>query len=196
MSFLPPSDYTLTKLLGENHQTSIWLAEQVSVRRNVVLEQLRNPQSSDREEFLAAVRAKASVDHPLIASVYEAINDEDACFFTREWLPGDNLAHFMTNGVVLKPSQVAHIIKRIAEASMHLEERGTATSLLTTNHIYLNEHNVLRLSNLAKAGNRSENASRLDIEALGQQLPPLVEAGATGQTRLQMLMHWMIGVDP
>lgn len=196
MSFLPPSDYILTKLLGENPQTCIWLAEQVSVRRNVVLEQLRNTQRSDREEFLAAVRAKASVDHPLIASVYEAINDEDTCFFTREWLPGDNLAHFMANGVVLKPAQVAHIIKRIAEASMHLEERGTATSLLSTNHIYLNEHNVLRLSNLAKAGNRSENASRYDIETLGQQLPTIVEPGATGQTRLQMLMHWMTGADP
>lgn len=93
MSFLPPSDYILTKLLGENPQTCIWLAEQVSVRRNVVLEQLRNTQRSDREEFLAAVRAKASVDHPLIASVYEAINDEDTCFFTREWLPGEKISH-------------------------------------------------------------------------------------------------------
>lgn len=196
MSFTPPSDYTLTKLLGENHTTSIWLAEQNSVRRNVVLEQLRDIDSAHRETFLASVRAKASVDHPLIASIYEAINDHDNCFFAREWLPGDHLAALMEQGITMKPGQVAHIIKRIAEASMHLEERGTATDTLDATNIYLNEQQVLRLSNLAKAGARSEHASANDMAVLGKTLPPLVEAGASGTTRILTLLQWMTGEVP
>jgi hypothetical protein len=196
MTFVPPIDYTLTQLLGENATTNVWLAEQVSVRRNVVLEQLRDPLSADRDEFIAAVRAKASVDHPLIASVYEAINDVDFCFFAREWLPGENFTTLMSKGVTLKPTQMAHLLKRIAEASMHLEERGTATETLTASHIYLNEQNVLRLSNLAKSGVRSENASRRDQQELGNSLLPLLEPGASGYTRVQTLLFWMSGVDP
>jgi hypothetical protein len=196
MPFVPPSDYTITRQLGENNTTSIWLAEQVSVRRNVVLEQLRYPDTASREEFIAAVRAKASVDHPLIASVYEAINEAEYCFFAREWLPGDNLSTLMTNGVTMRPAQLAHIIKRIAEASMHLEERSTATDVITASHIYLNEQKVLRLSNLAKPGPRAESASKDDQKELGITLLPLVEAGSSGYTRIQTLLHWMTGADP
>jgi hypothetical protein len=196
MPFYPPNDYKLSKLLGENAQTSIWLAEQVSVRRNVVLEQLRDLSSEHREEFIASVRAKASVDHPLIASVYEAINDADHCLFTREWLPGESLSAMIARGATLKPAHLAHIIKRVAEASMHLEERGTATDVLTISHIFLNEQNVLRLSNLAKSGTRSENSSSTDMAELGSTLLHLLESGTPGYTRLQTLLHWMTGTDP
>lgn len=196
MTFVPPSDYSLTKLLGENATSSVWLAEQVSVRRNVVLEQLRDPYSIHREEFIADVRAKASVDHPLIASIYEAINDNEYCFFAREWLPGENLATMMQKGITLMPAQVAHILKRISEATMHLEDRRTATDVLTASHIYLNEQNVMRLSNLAKSGARGAHASNLDMEELGATLLPLMTPGASGYTRVQTLLYWMTGADP
>lgn len=196
MSFEPPSDYQLSQLLGVNPKTNIWLAEQLSVRRNVVLEQLLDLDSEHREDFLASVRAKASIDHPLIASVYEAINDDAHCFFTREWLPGENLSALVERGVTLKPAQLAHIIKRVAEACMHLEERGTSTDELTLSHVYLNEQHVLRLSNLAKWGNREDHRSADDMAEMGSHLLPLMEPGESGYTRVQTLLHWMTGKDP
>lgn len=196
MSFLPPSDYTLTKLLGENKDTNIWLAEQVSVRRNVVLVQLRDPESAQRDNFIAAVRAKAAVDHPLIASVYEAINDARLCFFSREWLPGENLAEKIERRCTLKPAVMAHILKRVAEANMYLDDRGIATEPLHACDIYLNEQNVLRLENLVTSGTRSQKSSEKDIEELGKMLPALVESGVTGTTRILTLLHWMSGADP
>lgn len=78
---------------------------------------------------------------------------------------------------------------------MHLEERGTATDVITTSHIYLNEQNVLRLSNLAKSGPRSKSASVDDQKELGSTLLPLVENGTSGYTRIQTLLHWMTGAD-
>ena len=196
MTFLPPSDYTLKKLLGESKYTSIWFAEQVSVRRNVVLVQLRDPRSTERDNFITAVRAKAAVDHPLIASVYEAINDADLCFYSREWLPGENLQEKIERKCSLKPAVVAHILKRIAEANMHLEDRGIATEALHTSDIYLNERNVLRLENLVTSGIRSQISSKNDIEELGRTLPALVEQEMTGTTRVLTLLHWMSGIDP
>jgi formylglycine-generating enzyme required for sulfatase activity len=196
MSLEPPSDYQLSKLLGENQRTNIWLADQLSVRRNVVLEQLRDLSSEHREDFLASVRVKASIDHPLIASVYEAINDDDHCMFTREWLPGENLSSLKERGFTLKPAQLAHVIKRVAEACMHLEERSIPTDEMTLSHIYLNEQNVLRLSNLAKSGIRDDQTSARDMAALGSHLLPLMEPGESGYTRVQTLLHWMTGKDP
>ena len=195
MSFEPPSDYQLSKLLGENKLTNLWLAEQLSVRRNVVLEQLRDLDSGYRDEFIASVRAKASIDHPLIASVYEAINDQEHCMFTREWLPGENLAALHARGYRIKPAELAHILKRVAEACLHLEERGIATDALTISDIYLNDQHVLRLSNLAKSGLRNEDSSARDMAELGVALLPLMEQGESGSTRIQTLLHWMTGKD-
>ena len=60
-------DYRLLELTEEREGQSIWIAEQASVGRRVRLMELTDP--SLREKFLADIRAKAAVDHPLISSV-------------------------------------------------------------------------------------------------------------------------------
>ena len=59
-------DYRLLESLDETDRTYIWLAEQVSVGRTVVVEELKDTSPAARDAFVADVRAKASVDHPLI----------------------------------------------------------------------------------------------------------------------------------
>jgi hypothetical protein len=196
MSFQPPQDYTLIQLLGDNAHTSIWLAEQHSVQRHVVLEQWRDLADPAREDFIAAVRVKASIDHPIIASVYEAIDDPNHCLFTREWLPGESLSSMIQRGRQLLPAQVANILRRLAEAHLHLEERNIATSPLSLAHIYLSEHQVLRIANLGTIGSRDSRTSRHDIETIAQSLLPLIEQGMPGYTRVQTLLHWMSGANP
>lgn len=196
MSFLPPHDYKLQQLLGDNPQTSIWLAEQESVNRRVVLEQWHDLRDPARAQFIASVRAKASIDHPLIASVYEAIDDEKHCLFTREWLPGDSLAAMIAQQQQLKPAIIANLLRRLAEAQMYLEDRSTATRPLSLSHMYLSEHQVLRIANLAIAGQRSAEESFRDIQTIGHSLLPLMEPQTSGYTRVQTLLHWMTGKDP
>jgi hypothetical protein len=196
MSFQPPHDYTLIQLLGDNAHTSIWLAEQISVQRRVVLEQWRDLADPAREDFIASVRVKASIDHPIIASVYEAIHDQDHCLFTREWLPGESLASMILRGRQLTPAQVANILRRLAEAHLYLEDRQIATAPLSLSHIYLSDHHVLRISNLGLLGSRDPQTTTRDIEAIARSLLPLMELATPGYTRVQTLLHWMSGVDP
>ena len=84
-------DYRLKEMLAENAISRTWLAEQVSISRPVLLEELRPERMDQQEAFLADVRAKAAVDHPLIGSVYEAVAGNDRCFFTFELLSGATL---------------------------------------------------------------------------------------------------------
>ena len=83
-------EYRLKELVSENALSRTWLAEQVSVSRKVLVDELRADQSDQRESFLADVRAKAAVEHPLVGSVYEAVADDTCCFFAHELLPGTN----------------------------------------------------------------------------------------------------------
>jgi len=186
-------DYQLQELLAENSAVRTWLAEQVSVRRPVLVDQLLVDDVATRAAFLADVRAKASVDHPLIGSVYQAVADSNGCYFARERLRGATLGERLRKGDSLKPVVLAHAVRRIAEANLYLESRRSASLPLGLEDIHVDEHGVTRLANLAVAGERTADQSPRDIVALGSVLPSFLSPEATGATRLLTLFGWMRG---
>jgi len=186
-------DYRLRELVAESSVIRRWLAEQVSVGRKVLVDELKPEQEAYREEFLADVRAKASVDHPLVGSVYEALAQPEVCFFAHELLPGSTLEDRRSAGAALQPARLAHVIRRVAEAQIQQESSGTATSPLGLDHIHLDEHGVIRLENLAVGGARPADHTRRDIVRLGERLRAMVADGRSGSTRVLTLLGWMRG---
>lgn len=188
-------DYHLLEVLAEDETRRVWLAEQSSVGRKVVVEELRPEQAARRDGFLANARAKAAVDHPLVATVYEAVADEDRCFFAHELLPSHTLDAMLAAGGPLAPARIAQLLRRVAEAQLHHESAGHATSALGLENIHVDEHDMVRLDNLAIAGSRDPGRSAADIMRLGQALRPLVGAARPGSTRVLTLLAWMRGED-
>ncbi len=186
-------EYRLRELLSETSVTRSWLAEQTSIARRVLLEELKPGQPDEMEAFLADIRAKAAVDHPLIASIYEASAEPDQCYYAHELLPGATLASRIAAGGTLSPARLAHVLRRVSEAQLQHESQGHATSPLTPHAIHLDEHGVIRLDNLAVAGSRTEETSFHDITHLGTTLVPLAAQGVPGATRVLTLLGWMRG---
>ena len=186
-------EYRLIEQLAENPLTRTWLAEQVSVSRRVLVDELRAEQSHQRDAFLADVRAKAAVDHPLIGSVYEAVAEPGLCYFAHELLHGTTLADRCQAAEPFPPARLAHLLRRIAEAHLQHEVLGQATSPLGLEHLHLDDQGVLRLDNLAIAGARAPEPTARDIVHLGQALPALVADAQPGTTRLLTLLSWMRG---
>ena len=186
-------DYRLVALLAESSITLTWQAEQASIRRPVVLFELKPAAFQRREDFLADIRAKAAVDHPLIGSVYEAVSNEEHCFATLERLPGSSLEERMNSREALRPVQVAQILRRVAEASLTLEEARISTAALGPDDVFLDDHGVVRIANLARAAERPPGRSADDILTLGRTLPPLVADSHPGASRMITLLAWMRG---
>ena len=186
-------EYRLKELLAENPFTRTWLAEQISVARKVLLDELRDDQSEHRATFLANVRAKASVDHPLIGSVYEAVDEPGCCFYAHELLPGVTLAEREHARQPFQPGKLAHVLRRVAEAHLQHEALGHSTTPMGLDAVHLDEHGVIRLKNLVIAGPRSAEESVRDIVHLGSALVPLVSHDLPGATRLLTVFNWMRG---
>jgi formylglycine-generating enzyme required for sulfatase activity len=186
-------DYRLEQFLAESPVSITWLAVQASIGRPVLLVELKPAALERRESFLANIRAQAAVDHPLIGSVYEAVSTADQCFAALERLPGVSLSDRMKAREALKPVQVAHVLRRIAEAAIPLEAAGTATAPLGPADVFLDAHGVVRLANLAQAGPRGPKRSAEDIDTLGRMLPPLVADGRPGASRMLTVFAWMRG---
>lgn len=186
-------EYRLRQFLGETELSRTWLAEQISVSRSVLVDELRPDRADRRAEFLADIRAKAAVDHPAIASVYEAVAGPDPCFFAHELLPGSSLAERQIAREALPPGRLAHILRRVAEAEIQHEALGQMTEPLQLSDVHQDEHGVIRLKNLAVAGPREPDNSARDIMHFGTALTPLVADGQPGATRLLTLLSWMRG---
>lgn len=186
-------DYRLETLIGESPITLTWLAEQASIRRPVVLFELKPAALNRREDFLADIRAKAAVDHPLVGSVYEAVSTDEHCYVTLERLPGSSLMDRIRAKEALKPVQLANILRRVADANSTLELERISTASLGPDDIFVDSHAVVRVANLARAEERSPTRSSEDILALGKALPRLVADGHPGASRMVTLLAWMRG---
>ena len=186
-------DYRLIELLSENDVSRVWLGEQVSIGRRVLVEELRPDRADKRAEFMANARAKAAVDHPLIASVYEAVADQKLCFFARERLHPHTLAGLLQAGHTMEPARIARILRLLADAQLHHEAASQPTEPPTPDHIHVDEHEVVRIDNLALAGTRDPGQSAKDIARLGAALPRLVADARPGTSRVLTLLSWMRG---
>jgi hypothetical protein len=186
-------EYRLKELICENVLTRTWLAEQVSVARRVLVDELRPEQENQREVFLADIRAKAAVEHPLVASVYEAVAEPGQCYYAHELLPDATLHDAMLAGTPIKPARFAHLIRRIAEAHLQHESLAQATLPMGLENIHVDEQGGIRLDNLAIAGQREAGQSERDIVHLGAALQPLVADHKAGTTRMFTLLSWMRG---
>lgn len=188
-------EYRLIELIALKPPVQRWLAEQTGISRTVLIDELPDPDPHQRAEFLANVKAKASVDHPLVASVYEAVTQEDVCFFAHEVLPGVSLADRLAANAALRPIDLAHLIRRVAEAQLHIQQTGIASARVELRHIHLDDQGIIRVENLALGGPRDPHQSALDVAALGSSLVPLVADAQPGATRALTLLEWMRGSE-
>lgn len=186
-------EYRLKEVRSENALSRTWLGEQVSISRQVLVDELRPECLDQKEAFLADVRAKAAVDHPLIGSVYEAVNEPDYCFYAHELPRGASLDHRLQSGQPLPPAQLARLLHQVAEAQLHHQAVGHATSPLDLKNLHLDEHGVIHLNNLAVAGARAPDQSARDIARLGEMLSSLLTNQQPGTTRMLTLLSWMRG---
>ncbi len=188
-------DYRLKEKIGGDGVSITWLAEQVAVGRLVLVDELRPEAAEWREDFLAEVRAKAAIDHPLIGSVYEAVATPTVCFYAHERLIGPTLAERVEAGESFLPARLAHILRRVAEVQIQHETLDHATSPMGLDAVHLDEHGVIRLANLAVAGPRDADSSAQDVQRFGAALTPLVAPGQPGTTRMFTLLAWMRGEE-
>jgi formylglycine-generating enzyme required for sulfatase activity len=188
-------DYIILQCLREHEETRTWLAKQVSVGRTVLIDELKQTHSTHSQAFLADVRAKAAVEHPLVGSIYEASTDRGLCFCAYELLPGDTVTQLAQSQESFKAQRFVHLLRRIAEANIYHETHQNATSPLGPDDIHIDTQGIIRLENLVIHGERNEDQSLRDIIHLGSFFQSVLDPNHPGTTRCLTLLAWMRGED-
>ena len=191
-------DYLIGEPVSEGTNTTTWNATQISVQREVILCALADHLKNDpelREGFIADVRTKASIDHPLIGSVLEAVNEGGLCFFALEKLHGTSLADCHENGTRISPIQAARIIRNISGAYKYLETRATATLPLLPHDIFVDDKFHCRIANMTVSGESDPEVDTEDKAMIGNLLKDLLEPDQPGSTRTNSLCDHMVDIN-
>ena len=187
-------DYVIGDLISRGTHTLTWKASQVSVQREVVICSLRENFEGDAEmvdNFFADVRKKASVEHPLIGSVLEAVNSGGHCFYARERLNGNSLEKHHENGLSISPLHVARILRGLADAYKFIESKGVATLPLTPNDVFLDDRLHCRMVNMLVDGDCDPTIFTRDKQLIGMLFQDLLEPNQPGSTRVGSLLDFM-----
>ena len=115
--------YNVIKLLAKGGMAAIYLAEQQSLQRQVVLKFL-NPKLDEavRKRFIDEGRIIASLKHPNIITVFDVVSTEKYNFLAMEYLPdGDLETRLLTP---LDTFTVLNIISEIADALHLIHKQG------------------------------------------------------------------------
>jgi serine/threonine-protein kinase len=184
-------DYQLLRRLGRGGMAEVYLAEQLSLRRQVAFKVLRSNLALDPayvRRFHNEAQAAANLVHANIVQIHEVGNIEGIHYIAQEYVPGQNLKQLLTRrGKGLDTPQAVAVIRQVA-AALH---KAAEQSII---HRDIKPENIM-LSNTGEVKVADFGLARIvrDREALN-----LTQVGITMGTPLYMSPEQVEGkaVDP
>jgi serine/threonine-protein kinase len=113
-------DYQILRRLGRGGMAEVYLAEQLSLRRQVAIKVLRSNLAKDEaydRRFHHEAQAAAKLVHANIVAIHEVGNIDGWHYIAQEYVPGQNLKQLLTRlGRGLDAPQAANILRQVASA--------------------------------------------------------------------------------
>jgi serine/threonine-protein kinase len=121
-------DYQMLRRLGRGGMAEVYLAEQLSLRRQVAVKVLRASLAGDSayvRRFHHEAQAAAKLVHANIVQIHEVGCAEGTHYIAQEYVPGQNLKQLLGRvGGGLSAAQAASIIRQVAAALHKAAEQG------------------------------------------------------------------------
>ena len=118
--------YQIERELGHGGMSTVYLAVQESLGREVALKVMAPALAADRsfgERFLHEGRTVAHLTHPNILAVYDIGSVEHSYYLAMEYVPGGDLKQLIKQGA-LPPDRALAILKQVAAALGYAHEKG------------------------------------------------------------------------
>ena len=147
--------YRLTQLLGVGHTAEVYLAEDLTLQRQVVVKVLLahlTAHEEVRRAFRDHIIQAATFRHPHVAQVLDGGQQSGANFMVCEYLGGGSLEDLLRSGVVMGIEETARLGRDLASALAYIHEHAMILGELSPNKILFDEAGIVRVSDVALAG--------------------------------------------
>jgi len=163
----PPEipDFRLTDVLGRGGMGTVYLAEQVSLGREVALKVVetmvgtrvpRVHSHAGRVTLPDEARTVAQLHHPNIVQVYAAGTAQDQSWFAMELMRGKTASH----SPFASTEEVARLGVQIAEALSYAHRCGVIHRDVKPSNIFIGENGIAKLGDFGLANSTGDGGTR------------------------------------
>ena len=120
-------DYCVLRKLGQGAMAEVYLAQQLSLGRQVALKVLNADLACDPvyvERFHLEARAAAALVHAGIVQIYEVGQSDGVHFIAQEYVPGRNLGEVIRSRGRLEPALTLDILRQVTGALAKAASEG------------------------------------------------------------------------
>jgi serine/threonine protein kinase/beta-lactam-binding protein with PASTA domain len=161
------SRYRIQELLGIGDTAEVYLAEDQSLQRSVVVKVLL-PRLAGHEDVRRAFRERiikaATLSHSHLARVFDGGQESGSIFMICEYLNGGSLEEVLASGRTLSVDDGARLGRDVASALAYVHENGMVHGALSPSKLLLDDEGRIRVSDIALAGIGSEYRERVTLE--------------------------------
>jgi serine/threonine-protein kinase len=184
-------DYQILRRLGRGGMAEVYLADHLSLRRQVAIKVLRSTLAGDEayvRRFHHEAQAAAKLVHTNIVAIHEVGCVDGWHYIAQEYVPGQNLKQLLTRiGHGLAAPQAANILRQVASALHKAAEQNITHRDIKPENIMITAAGEVKVADFGLAR----------VAQAGESLN-LTQVGITMGTPLYMSPEQVVGkeVDP
>jgi serine/threonine protein kinase/beta-lactam-binding protein with PASTA domain len=159
--------YRILEQLGVGSTAEVYLAEDLSLHRRVIVKVLL-PSLAEHEGVRRAFRDRivraATLSHPHLARVFDGGQESGAIFMITEYLEGGSLEDILATGRVLSVDDTARLGRDVASALSYVHANGFVHADLSPDKLLFDDEGRVRVSDIALAGLGDAYRDRLSLD--------------------------------
>ncbi|MFW5698443.1 MAG: bifunctional serine/threonine-protein kinase/formylglycine-generating enzyme family protein, partial [Planctomycetota bacterium] len=162
--------YRIVGMLGEGGMASVYLAEDMQLKRPVALKVLA-PHLQRRGDFarrfLREARAAARVSHPHVVSIYGFGEEQGVVYMAQEYLAGGDLDSLIDKKGPLGPKRAVRLIRQCADGLQALHKAKLIHRDIKPHNVFLSAEGQAKLGDLGLARQGSNSDITVDGAMIG-----------------------------
>jgi len=142
----------------------VYLAEQLSLGRQVALKVLSHALASDRsyvERFQNEARAAASLVHPNIVQIFEVGQADGIHFIAQEYVAGKNLGQLLERQGAFQPALVLDVLRQVVSALCKAHEWNIVHRDIKPENILLSNSGEVKVADFGLARFKNNDSKTL-----------------------------------
>ena len=155
--------YELIGQVGRGGMGVVYLAEQLSLKRNVALKLLIRREMSQKfvDRFRREGRACAQIRHPCLVAAFDVGTADGWHYFSMEYVDGPTVTRAVREGGAFSEFEGIHVTRQVAEALAAAHENGVIHRDIKPGNIMIASNGVPKLCDLGLARIRNVDESEL-----------------------------------
>ena len=168
------TQYTIDRELGGGGMSRVFLAEEVALKRKVVIKVLPPEMAAgvNQDRFRREIQLAARLQHPHIVPLLAAGSSTDILWYAMPFIEGESLRVKLARGGELPVAETVRIVREVADALAYAHQQGVVHRDIKPDNVLLSgRHALVTDFGVAKAVSESTGAHTLTSLGLALGTP-------------------------